>query len=287
MIQTAHRQLARNHFALQITGMKKAIILAGSLSAASLAGPAFASSSDWFQTDGGRVRLVTTGKPTADGKLQGILDIDLKPGWKTYWREPGDAGVPPQIDITGSINIAGAELVFPAPQRHDDGYVKWAGYDYPVALPVIFTMKSPDAPAIIDADVFLGVCETICIPVKTTLTLDPASDPDNPDDAASVARALAALPGPERPDFGVKLVGREKEAVIVEATFPGDPASAELFVAGAEGYVYGTPEKTMKDGKTLFSVPALAYPARVSPGDEFHYTLVTAAGSVSGRLPDQ
>ncbi len=54
-----------------------------------------ASSSDWFETEGARIRLVTTGKPAADGKLKGMLDIELKPGWKTYWRDPGDAGVPP------------------------------------------------------------------------------------------------------------------------------------------------------------------------------------------------
>ena len=53
----------------------------------------------------------------------------------------------------------------------------------------------------IDASVFVGICETICIPVQGRFTLDPASDPDNPDDAALVAAAREALPDPEQPGF--------------------------------------------------------------------------------------
>lgn len=249
------------------------------------AGPALASSSEWFETDGARIRLVTAGKADAAGHLAGILDIDLKPGWKTYWRDPGDAGVPPYIDVAASINIAGAAFDFPAPQRHDEGDFKWAGYDFPVALPVTFTLKAPGEPAIIDADVFLGVCETICIPVKTKLTLDPADDPDNPGDAAAVAAAQAALPGPEQPDFGVKVVSNPGDTtVVLEAHFPGEPASAELFIAGDEGYTFTTPEKTQKDGKTLFSTE-VSLPARLGTGPGLHYTLLTDRGSVSGLLP--
>ena len=69
-----------------------------------------------------RVRLVTSRQrrtPTAG--CNGTLDIDLKPGWKTYWRDPGDAGVPPLLDVSASTNIAAAEFDFPAPKRHDDG----------------------------------------------------------------------------------------------------------------------------------------------------------------------
>src|SRR5688500_18454149 len=54
-------------------------------------GQAHASSSEWFEMEGARIRLVTASKPDADGRLRGILDIELKPGWKTYWRDPGDA----------------------------------------------------------------------------------------------------------------------------------------------------------------------------------------------------
>jgi len=143
---------------------------AAALLAASL--PAAASSSAWHDSEGGRVRLVTSGRPDAQGRLQGVLDIALKPGWKTYWRDPGDNGVPPQLGIAESTNVVGAEMAFPAPQRHDDGYGQWAGYDGSVSLPVTFRLASPQDRAVIDAQVFIGICETICIPVKASLTVD-------------------------------------------------------------------------------------------------------------------
>ena len=162
-----------------------------------------------------------------------MLQIDLKPGWKTYWRDPGDAGVPPTLDVSASSNIASAELSFPAPQRFDDGFAIWAGYKEPVSFPVAFTLADPKQPAAIEAKVFLGICETICVPVQATFSLDPASDPDNADDAAIVQAALDALPGPEQPDFGVTLLKGGKDEVLVEAAFAGEPASVDFFLAGS------------------------------------------------------
>src|SRR5262245_19830212 len=149
--------------------------------------PAFASATDWMEVEGARVRLITAGAADADGVLKGALEVDLEPGWRTYWRDPGDAGVPPQLDISKSTNVATAELLFPTPERFDDGSAKWAGYRHPVTFPVTFKMKTPGDPSMIAADVFLGVCKSICIPVQATFTLDPASDPDEPADAAVVA----------------------------------------------------------------------------------------------------
>jgi DsbC/DsbD-like thiol-disulfide interchange protein len=90
-----------------------AILRALAFAVAMGATPALASSTDWFETQGGRIRLVTAGTPDAQGRIKGVLDIALDPGWKTYWRDPGDAGVPPQLDVSGSTNIAEAKLSFP------------------------------------------------------------------------------------------------------------------------------------------------------------------------------
>ncbi len=84
---------------------------------------AMAASSQWSKTQGGAVRLVTTGKPDADGMLRGALQVDLKPGWKTYWRDPGDTGVPPQISLSGA-SLAGVS--FPAPRRFKETDAVWA-----------------------------------------------------------------------------------------------------------------------------------------------------------------
>ena len=250
---------------------------------ATLASPAHSASSQWLEAQGARVRLVTSGLPDQDGTLTGVLEIALAPGWKTYWRDPGEVGVPPNLDIDASSNIAGARLSFPAPQRIADGHATWAGYKTSVALPVRLTLKEPADP--ISANVFLGVCEAICIPVQGELVVDPAHDPENTEDAAIIAAALAHLPEPEQPGFGAKIVETTPERIVVEASFPGDPAAADFFLAGEDGYAFGTPERLHDTGKSLFSVALLDRPAERPAGAGLAYTLVTAAGAVEGLLP--
>ena len=248
-------------------------------------GFASASSSAWYESQGGRVRLVTTGTADQAGRIQGVLEIALKPGWKTYWRDPGDSGVPPQIDVNASANVAGVDLSFPAPQRHDDGYGQWAGYDRSVALPAVFTLKSPGDKALIEAHVFLGICETICIPVQTTLSVDPASDPDNAADAQLVKAAFAALPQAERSDFRAVTVAGDDETLNVEVAAPGAPDAVDFFVAGNQDYMFGPPTRTEQNGKVLFSVPILDRPDTIPAGAGLHYTVTGTTGAVEGLLP--
>jgi len=247
--------------------------------------PAFASSTAWYDAEGGRIRLVTTGKPDAAGTIKGVLQIALKPGWKTYWRDPGDSGVPPQFDISASTNVSRVQLSFPAPQRHNDGYGLWSGYDHSVSLPVVFTLPSPGAATMIEAHIFLGMCETICIPVQTTLKLDPASDPDNAGDAALVRAGFAALPGAPKADFKVKLLPGDHETLEVQAVAPGDPKAVEFFIAGDDDYMFGAPKRSESDGKIVFNVPILDRPTTTPIGGGLHYTLTSSTGAVQGLLP--
>ena len=260
-------------------------ILVGAAVASLVSAPlAMAASTDWFETEGGRVRLVTTGLPDADGRLTGVLDIALLPGWKTYWRDPGDAGVPPTIDVARSENLSSVEIGYPAPGRHDEGDFTWAGYDQPVALPVTFQAARAGSPVQIDGDVFMGICKTICIPVKAEFVLDPASDPDNEDDRAIVEAALAALPAPASAGFGVSVVSHADGRLVLEARLPGDPDGADIFIAGGGDYTLGTPERSVVDGQLRFSVE-IDGPDAPPPGTALHYTLVAASGAVSGTLP--
>lgn len=244
-----------------------------------------AASSAWHDSEGGRIRLVTSGNADASGRLEGVLEVALKPGWKTYWRDPGDSGVPPQLDISASTNISTATLSFPPPRRHDDGYGGWTGYDHPVALPIVFKLAAPDSPAGIHADVFLGMCETICIPVKATLKLDPASAADDAGDAAMVKAGFSALPGEAQADFGAKALPGSQDMLVVEATAPGKPSAVDLFVAGEDGYMFGPPSREEGAGKITFRVPVLSRPSIPATGAGLPYTLVGETGAVQGLLP--
>jgi DsbC/DsbD-like thiol-disulfide interchange protein len=259
--------------------------LAVTLLAASTALPALAASSDWYDCEGGSVRLVTSGAPDDQGVLRGALQVELKPGWKTYWLDPGDAGVPPSLDVSVGSNVAAVDMALPAPRRFDDGVAKGAGYTEPVTFAVNFRLADPKTPATIDANVFLGVCKTICIPLKADLRVDPSADADNADDAAIVQAAFDALPGPEQPDFGVTVVAGGKDEVLVEAEFPGEPDAVDFFLAGTDGYQFGPPERRAEGEQLLFSVPIVARPDKAPDKGGLTYTLVAAGGAVSGTLP--
>jgi DsbC/DsbD-like thiol-disulfide interchange protein len=285
MMKTARSTVAKNAGVHQMSGMRLLPSISfGLFLPLMFQMPAFASATDWLEMAGGRVRLITAGAPDA-GVLQGALEIDLQPGWKTYWRDPGDAGVPPQIDISKSTNVTSAEMRFPTPERFDDGTTKWAGYKHPVTLPVSFRIKTPGEPTTIDAGVFLGICEEICIPVQGRFTLDPASDPDNPGHAALVAAALQALPGPEQPDFGVTVLPGDDKTLRVEAALPGDTDAAEFFIAGEQGYMFGAPQRVADEARVIFSVPIIERPATRPADGALHYTLATPSGAVEGTLP--
>jgi DsbC/DsbD-like thiol-disulfide interchange protein len=254
---------------------------------AALAGntTASAASSDWYVSEGGKVRLITTGAADASGHIKGALEISLDPGWKTYWRDPGDSGVPPQMDISPSTNIKSVSLAFPAPRHHDDGYGVWAGYDRSVSIPATFAQARPGARTLIEADVFLGICETICIPLQARLKVDPATDAGDATDAELVKAAFAALPGPPEPGFGIKVLPGDHETLNVEATAPGDPASVDFFVAGEQDYMFGPPKRSEKGGKINFSVQILDRPTTTPASGGLHYTLTGSQGAVAGLLP--
>jgi DsbC/DsbD-like thiol-disulfide interchange protein len=274
--------IARNAKGDHISNMRRAFALPLFLLPLA-ASPAYSASSQWIEAEGARVRLVTSGLPDQKGALTGALEIELAPGWKTYWRDPGEVGVPPSLDLDASTNIVGANLSFPAPQRFKDSYATWTGYKSSVALPVRLMLKKPTDP--ISANVFLGVCEAICIPVQGALAVDPAHDPENAADASIVEAALALLPAPEQPGFGVTVIESTPEKLVVEASFPGSADAVELFLAGDGGYALGTPQRLEENGKMRFSIALLDRPASRPVDGGLPYTLVTSAGAVEGLLP--
>jgi DsbC/DsbD-like thiol-disulfide interchange protein len=257
-----------------------AFLLASVLSMA-VPGVAAASSSPWADVQGGAVRLVTAGVPDADGMLRAALQIDLKPGWKTYWRDPGDTGVPPAISVTGA-SLAG--VAYPVPKRFSEEGTVWNGYEAPVSFAV--RLKVPDGKAEeIGAHVFLGICQTICIPLQAELKLDPGADPSNPEDAAIVAQAFEAVPQPARPGFRLAEAKQGKEAFAVAAELPLPGGAAELFVAAPQGYSFGPPTRLAdRNGKAAFSVPVYERPDGNGSGSSAAYTLVQNGDAVEGEV---
>ncbi|WP_343313786.1 protein-disulfide reductase DsbD domain-containing protein [Brucella sp. BE17] len=194
--------------------------------------PAAASTSPWTQTPGGRVRVIIEDQASDNGAIRGALQIDLAPGWKTYWRNPGSSGVPPQITLEGR---ADAQIAYPAPvlfSAAEDGI----GYKRPVSLPITFK-PDPDGHRL-KGNVFLGVCEKICIPVQTEFdfSLEEAdavqsSAPQQVAVRTIIETAFDRLPAPASKDFGITKVKREGDKAIFKLALPDPHAPAQLFVA--------------------------------------------------------
>jgi DsbC/DsbD-like thiol-disulfide interchange protein len=266
--------------------MRKSIALASLLfSSALLSQAAFAASSHWAEGTGVRVRLVTTGKPDENGLIKGALDIDLAPGWKTYWRDPGDAGVPPQIDFSGSRNLSVVDVAYPAPRRFNDAGGVWAGYKKPVRFGLVLKAADPSKPMELDAKVFIGVCQSICVPFQAQLSVDPAKGADDLVDAAVVADTFAALPAAPTKDFNALELKKTPTALAISAALP-QPGAAELFVAAPEGYAFGAPKQLeSRDGKAIFTVPVLTGGSSSGSGSaKIPYTLVQGGQAVAGEL---
>lgn len=243
---------------------------------------AAAASSAWHEAEGGAIRIVTSGTPDADGRLRGALEIRLQPGWKTYWLDPGSSGVPPVLDVVADGREAGVEIGFPPPQRLDDGYARWAGYDGTVSFALTFSLPAGASAVHMQASAFLGICETICVPVQASLALDPAVSADDPQHEAVVEAAFASLPPAARDDLFASVVRAGDGALAVEAHVPDGVEVIDLFVAGTDRLSLDTPERLEGESRPTFKVPFMG---RIDDGaDGLVYTLVTSAGAVTGTL---
>ena len=212
-----------------------------------------------FKNDEMTVRLVRTSAPVG-GMLRAALVIDLAPGWKTYWIDPGASGVPPQIDLSKTQGLATARLLFPAPHRFGEAETRANGYKGKAAI-ALELVPSPDQTIdAVRASVFMGVCKEICIPVSADLTAAKASEDDN----AVVEAAFAALPEPAAPASFTVSAGEDGKTLTVtvkddaEATGPGNP---DLFVTSGQGWFFDAPTKATRNGATtVFEVPIAESP---------------------------
>ena len=133
-----------------------------------LAADAF--SSDWADGLKSSARLIAGGP--ADGVLLAGVEIKLAAGAVTYWRNPGDAGLPPVLSFEGSSNLAQARTSFPAPQRlAEAGGGEAFGYDHTLILPIDVEPIEPGKPVTIALKLNYAVCEKICVPAEAKLRL--------------------------------------------------------------------------------------------------------------------
>ncbi len=217
--------------------------------------PATAGTTSWRNSIGGDIRMISAGGPLNEaGNFSAGLHLVLKKGWKTYWRFPGDSGIPLSVDFAGSINLASAELTFPAPERHYDGYSTSIGYKGDVVLPLTIRPQDPSKPVLINAKVRYGVCEAVCVPLEDDLSL--IMSPNSPPDEASsglIARARARVPvaasaGDPLSIVAVSIDDNKPRTFTFSAKLNAPSQPADLFVEGPEGSYLTVPTPLAVDG---------------------------------------
>ena len=264
-----------------------AVAIVPSSYVAPIAVAASASASHWVDSTNSKVRIVS-GRLERDGKQAAMAGVQLRmnPQWKTYWKNPGDSGVPPSFDWSGSTNLKRAEVLYPAPHRfvEADG---WAlGYDDEVVFPVIVSPEREGEPVELQLAFDFGLCKDLCIPNAVTLGLSVGPDAGK-GDARLIESFLArvpkaAAPGvlPELSKIDVNLDDDAPELVI-EAAFPPGATGTDLFIDAGEVFV-PIPRAlgALEGGKQRFVVTfASAEEASAIKGRPLSFVLVSDKGA--------
>jgi suppressor for copper-sensitivity B len=159
--------------------------------------PAYAAASDWVGDEHAAARLVAATEAAGNAvTVDGGLEIRLAPGWHTYWRTPGDAGIPTVIDWSGSDNLASAVIAWPAPTRLTlQGLENYVYLDR-VLLPIALRPAEPGKPLRLRASVDYAACAEVCVPYHADLALDLPSGMAAPGpEAVAIATARSRVPG--------------------------------------------------------------------------------------------
>lgn len=232
----------------RITAMA-ALLLVSSMVAL---GSARAETTEWSGNEGGRMRIVALA-PDARGVVRGALQIEPKAGWITYWREPGDAGIPPHIEFPASSGVSVTRIGYPVPKRFDNGPLRDIGYDGAVSFPFELKLENTSAPARLTASAFIGLCRNICIPFQAEFGLSL-----KPDGGTSLAEAMIINDAegklPERPsdDFAVThyAVSADGDELRLRLRLPKDAVKKpKVIVTGPEGHVLFNDADDMRDGE--------------------------------------
>jgi len=219
---------------LSIVPLRAAIGVATTLVASSLALAAHADDASPWQRDGhSAVRLLAGSRSGA--VLLGGIAFQIQQGWKTYWRTPGDSGVPPRFDFSKSDNVEAVTIMWPAPLKFDDGAGGHSiGYHDQIVLPLRIVPKTADKPVTLRAEINYAVCEKICIPVEASVELGFNSVASTED--ANLRAALDTVPKPanigDPNPLTIRDVRRDgARNVMVDVVAP-DSSNINLYVEG-------------------------------------------------------
>lgn len=249
---------------------------------------AAAAASAWDGDNRSAIRLIGGGEGPQPGLLRAGVEMRLSPGWKTYWRYPGDSGVPPNFDFAKSDNVKSVTVQWPAPLRIADSEGVTIGYKSGVLFPLQIVPQDASKPVVLRLALDYAICEKLCVPaqgraelaIKAGGTLAPA-----------IVAAEKMLPRPSEVDaaapFSVRKVTREDGGklprILVDVAAPAG-AKVELFAEGPSPDwalpvpepVEGAPAGLQRFAFALDGLP----PGATAKGAELKFTAVAGADAI-------
>jgi DsbC/DsbD-like thiol-disulfide interchange protein len=225
----------------------------------------------------------------ADGSRMTALAIRLDPGWRTYWRAPGETGIPPRFDWSGSENIAEVELLWPTPEVLSSAGFEYLGFTGALVLPIRVVPVDPGLPTHVEVTVDYGVCSNVCVPTTARLSAELVSAAPDGAGAGEIRAALARLPaGPEAAGLTAATcrLTPDGDALRLEAEFdfagPAEEPRAVAIEAPVED-LWIAPATSARDGNRLTATARLEYfgtaPLILDRGD-LRFTLIGQGGAI-------
>jgi DsbC/DsbD-like thiol-disulfide interchange protein len=221
-----------------------------------LTSPALAAASDWQElAPGARARLISSGT-VENGKMLAGLEIDMPQSTNTYWRIPGETGIPTMLDFSASTGLANAQIRWPFPLIEEtQGYRDFV-YRGSTVIPVELSLTGANTS--LDVNATLGICEEMCVPVVTrfTLPLDTAADPAQ---AIRLRQALALTPidwHEEANAVGAITLTPTGDGIELHGLAPGIDPHQLIADAGEPALLFGSPQKS--PDSAIWTLPLLS-----------------------------
>lgn len=248
---------------------------------------AIAESSDPFSTNAVTARLISVqdGVPPGAETLSAGLDLTLSEGWKTYWRSPGEVGIPPQIDWSGSRNVAGVEMLWPAPERFTAFGIENFGYQDTVVFPLRVLLERPGEPVHLAGTAKLLVCSEVCVP--QTFDLDLALPSGSEIDSASASRIstfLSRVPS-EGDQTGatdaVASIDAKRTTLTLEMKSVTPFSAPDVFAELGANTALGKPDIRLGDGGRILwaRIPILTV-----DDEQYHNPILTVTDGLNRAL---
>lgn len=216
--------------------------------------------SDWAESYNARTRISAARMLELGTKhMIAFIKIEMPKGWKTYWKAPGESGLPPSFDWSGSQNLAAANVLFPVPKRiPEKGGGEVIGYTDEVIFPVEVTVQDAAKAAELQVAVQFGMCKDICIPAEIKVSLDVPADGSGVITTEQIAALdsvprLSAKAKPLDPVLKRTAIDQNsgKPKLIVEATFPEGPDGADVFFSAPGGAYFPPARKVSANGDVV------------------------------------